>query len=227
MNEDVPVVISRKATGDWDEPGGLGISSEEAMLDSRDLPKPLPPHLIHQESAPAHMESHKVPVRQRSSEKIQAKRESIEKHRQEYAESGDAGDDEDEELGGSVREKSPKSNAKTHRGSKLGTEMMRTNSRGSVVSSSDLTPTADAVEVPGTVKEEHSPTSNIAGALATPPEFFQPIDEIVSEIDLLETPKPSASQIDPMDEEPTPRAPSAASNRTEYIMQRTPSKPGR
>jgi len=95
MNEDVPVVISRKATGDWDEPGGLGISSEEAILDSRDLPKAFPPNLLHEESAPARMEIvHKIPIRQRSSEKIQAKRESIERHRHECVESGDDEDDD-------------------------------------------------------------------------------------------------------------------------------------
>ncbi len=226
MNEDVPVVISRKATGDWDEPGGLGISSEEAILDSRDLPKSLPPHLLHEESAPGRMEiTHKIPIRQRSSEKIQAKRESIEKHRHECAESGD---DEDEELGISVREKSPKSVVKTHRGSKLGTEMMRANSRGSVVSSSDITPNADPVEVPLTVKEEFFSSPEISGATLTPPELFTTPGDTVKEIDLLETPRPSASQIDPMDQEPTPRAPSAASNRTERMMPpRTPSRNAR
>jgi serine/threonine-protein kinase RIM15 len=226
LNEDVPVVISRKATGDWDEPGGLGITSpEEAILDSRDLPKALPPHLLHEESAPGRMEIiHKIPIRQRSSEKIQAKRESIEKHRHECAESGD---DEDDELGVSVREKSPKSIVKPHRGSKLGTEMMRTNSRGSVISSSDITPGADSVEVPLTVNEEYSLPLNITRTSLTPPELFTKPGESVPAIDLMETPKPSASQIDPMDEEPTPRAPSAASNRTEYMIPRTPSKNGR
>ncbi|PMD41640.1 putative Serine/threonine-protein kinase cek1 [Hyaloscypha variabilis F] len=225
MNEDVPVVISRKATGDWDEPGGLGISSEEAILDSRDLPKAFPPHLLHEESAPGRMEVvHKIPIRQRSTEKIQAKRESIEKHRHECAESGD---DEDDELGVCVREKSPKSTVKAHRGSKLGTEMMRTNSRGSVVSSSDLTPSADLVEVPLTVSEETITSPEATDATLTPPELFQAPSDNVSPIDLLETPKPSSSQINPLDEDPTPRAPSAASNRTDYIMQRSPSKNAR
>ncbi|KUJ11071.1 putative Serine/threonine-protein kinase cek1 [Mollisia scopiformis] len=224
MNEDIPVVISRKATGDWDENSGLGISNEEAILDSRDLPKSLPPHLLHEESAPGRMEVvHKLPIRQRSTEKMKAKRESMEKHRHECAESGD---DEDEELGDvCVREKSsPRSVAKTHRGSKLGTEMMRTNSRGSVVSSSDVGASADTIEPPPTVVEELPAASEITGASLTPPEVFHSPGSKISEIDLLETPRPASSQIDPMDEEPTPRAPSVVSNPGDYIMHRNNSQ---
>jgi serine/threonine-protein kinase RIM15 len=211
MNDDIPVVISRKATEDWAEAGGLGISNEEALDDSRDLPK-LPLHLLHQESSPTRLE-HKGLLRQRSTEKMRAKRESIEKHRHECAESGD---DEDEELGdAAVREKSPRGAATKagYRGSKLGTEMMRTNSRGSVVSVSDLNASADTVELPPTVSEEISAASEITGSTLTPPEVFSTPGGKVSEIDLNETPRPtSLNQIDPMDEEPTPRAPSAASN---------------
>jgi serine/threonine-protein kinase RIM15 len=224
MNEDVPVVISRKATGDWEDGSGLGISNEDAILDSRDLPKPLPPHLLHEESAPGRMEGvHKLPIRQRSTEKMKAKRESIEKHRHECAESGD---DEDEELGDvCVREKtSPRSTTKTHRGSKLGTEMMRTNSRGSVVSSSDVGASADSIEPPPTVVEELLPTAEITRSTLTPPEIFQSPGSKVVEIDLNETPKPSSFQPDLMDEEPTPRAPSVTSNHGDYLMYRNNSQ---
>jgi serine/threonine-protein kinase RIM15 len=212
MNDDIPVVISRKATGDWDEPAGLGITNEESLLESRDIPKHLPPHLHHEETAPGRMETiHKVLIRQRSSEKIKAKRESMDKHRHECAESGD---DEDEELGDtSVREKSPRSVTKPHRGSKLGTEMMRTNSRGSVVSSSDLA-IADTIEPPPTVVEELPPASEINNATLTPPELFSSPGSKVLEIDLNETPRPTPSPME-IDEEPTPRAPSAAS--TDYM----------
>ena len=213
MNDDIPVVISRKATEDWDEAGGLGISNEESMDDSRELSKQLPLQLLHQESAPSRME-HKGPLRQRSTEKMRAKRESIEKHRHECAESGD---DEDEELGdAAVREKSPRSAATKagYRGSKLGTEMMRTNSRGSVVSVSDLNSSADTVELPPTVSEEQPPASDITGATLTPPEVFSTPGSKVSDIDMDETPRPSSlSHIDLLEEEPTPRAPSAASDR--------------
>jgi serine/threonine-protein kinase RIM15 len=208
MNDDIPVVISQRPAGEWDETSGLGITNDEPTLDSADLPK-LPAHLLHEHSAPGRME-HKTPLRQRSSEKIRAKRESIEKHRHECTESGD---DEDEELGdANVREKSPRAKS-THRGSKLGTEMMRTNSRGSVVSGSDLPGTTSLGSLPPVIGEELPPASEITGATLTPPEVFTTPGGDVNEIDLNETPKPSQHQYDPMDDEPTPRAPSASSNR--------------
>jgi serine/threonine-protein kinase RIM15 len=145
---------------------------------------------------------------------MRAKRESMEKHRHECAESGD---DEDEELGDSnVREKSPRGASKPQRSSKLGIEMMRTNSRGSVVSGTDLATSADSIEPPETVNEEIPAASDITGATLTPPEIFSTPGGKVSEIDLNETPK-SSQYYDPMDEEPTPRAPSAASNRIDYM----------
>jgi serine/threonine-protein kinase RIM15 len=216
MNDDIAVVINRKATDDWDNTGGLGISSDETLLDPQELIKALP-QLHHEQTAPGRMEHpHKILIRQRSSEKMKAKRESMEKNRHECAESGD---DEDEELGNTnVREKSPRSASRTQRTSKLGIEMMRTNSRGSVVSSSDL-PSADTVEPPPTVAEENPtaaelpPAAEITGSTLTPPEIFALPDGKVSEIDLNETPRPSNTNYDPMYEEPTPRAPSVASNR--------------
>ena len=211
LNDEIPVVLCGRATEDWDEAGGLGITNEEALEDSSDLPKQLPLHLLHQESSPGRME-HKGPIRQRSSEKMKAKRESIEKHRHEC---GESGDDEDEELGdAAVREKSPRSSVKVvYRGSKLGTEMMRADSRGSVVSVSDLNASADLVEPPPTVSEEQPAAVEITGATLTPPELFSSPGGKVSEIDLNETPRPSSiSQVDPLDVEPTPKAPSASPN---------------
>ncbi|TAQ83159.1 hypothetical protein B7494_g8518 [Chlorociboria aeruginascens] len=199
MNDDVSVVINRKAAEDWDNTG-LGITSEEAMLNAQNLPK-VPSHLLHEDSAPARMEHDKIVLKQPSTDKMRAKRESMEKNRHECAESGD---DEDEELGdAAVREKSPRSAKGTQRGSKLGTEMMRTNSRGSVVSGSEVT-SFDPVDPPPTVAEI-PPASAITGATLTPPEIFTPPSRIVSEIDLNETPKASSIHLD-MDEEPTPRA---------------------
>jgi serine/threonine-protein kinase RIM15 len=206
VNDDVHVIIGRKATGDWGDDNGLGISHEEALLDSRDLPKPLPPHLIHEESAPGRLQGpkadaiSKVPVRQRSSDKMRAKR-----------------DDEDEELGDVyVREKtSPRGPSKTHRGSKLGTEMMRTNSRGSVVSTSDLTGNVEVIEPPPTVAEEPPSVSEVSGATLTPPEYFMPIGQ-VADIDMNETPKPP-SHFELMDEDPTPRASSVVSKESGYM----------
>lgn len=132
--EEVPVIISRNHD-DWDQnSGGLGIS-EDAHPGSPD-PKAIPvPQLLHAVSAPAAMDGTGTltPRKQRSSEAIRAKRESLERKQYEGAESGD---DEDEELGHSQSRRSPP--ARNRRpGSKLGIEMMRTNSRGSVVSGSE------------------------------------------------------------------------------------------
>jgi len=214
LNDDVPVVIGRKATGEWDEAGGLGISGDISMVDVGDLPKS-PPHLLTESTAPGRMEhAQKILLRQRSSEKMKAKRESMEKHRRE---SGESGDDEDEELGdAAVREKSPRSSKSTQRGSKLGTEMMRTNSRGSIVSGTE--PSSADVELPPTVPEEIPAASEISGQNLTPPEIFSTPGGKISTIDLNQTPKAVAPLSDDMmDEEPTPRPPSVASNAPDYI----------
>jgi serine/threonine-protein kinase RIM15 len=132
--DEIPgLIISRQATEDWGN-NGLGIS-EESVTDKQPFIVPAIPHLIHQNSAPPSVNvGLRTPRKQRSIEGIKAKRESLEKKRYECAESGD---DEDEELGDvQVRARSPQ--GKQNRvGSKLGTEMMRTNSRGSVVSGSE------------------------------------------------------------------------------------------
>ena len=104
--DDIPVLISRKATGDWgDDSGGLGISTpDELILGSPNKPfqSTLHPHLYAQQSAPAQLEHPPTnppagPAPQRSFEKLRAKRESIEKRR--YEGSVDSADDEDDELG--------------------------------------------------------------------------------------------------------------------------------
>jgi serine/threonine-protein kinase RIM15 len=133
-SDEVPVIISRH-NDDWDHgPGGLGIS-EDAHPGSPDAKAVPIPNLLHARTAPAAMDPSGAltPRKQRSSESIRAKRESMEKKRYECAESGD---DEDEELGNSQQRRSPPSRSRRP-GSKLGIEMMRTNSRGSVVSGSE------------------------------------------------------------------------------------------
>ncbi|KAL4892542.1 hypothetical protein BDV59DRAFT_43394 [Aspergillus ambiguus] len=142
--EDPPVVAGRHAE-EWDpKKTGLGISEEGPanQASSESVPKspsssatPMP-SLLHPASAPPTMNASGTltPRKQRSSEAIRAKKESLEKKRYECSESGD---DEDEELGNlQSRTHSPRN--RPHRpGSKLGIEMMRTNSRGSVVSGSE------------------------------------------------------------------------------------------
>jgi serine/threonine-protein kinase RIM15 len=138
--EEVPVIISRH-TEEWGAtPGGLGISEDAAalMVDPKSDPNSLSaPQIHHAISAPptSAIPGIITPRKQRSTEAIRAKRESLEKRRYECAESGD---DEDEELGNlQGRTRSPHTAKGPRSSSKLGTEMMRTNSRGSVVSGSE------------------------------------------------------------------------------------------
>ncbi|KAL1964831.1 hypothetical protein VTN77DRAFT_6333 [Rasamsonia byssochlamydoides] len=140
--EEVPVIISRH-TDDWSSsPGGLGISEDAAaaaagVTDSKANSGVITfPHLHPTVSATptSGVPGLVTPRKQRSSEAIRAKRESLEKRRHDCAESGD---DEDEELGNlQVRTRSPHTKV-PRSSSKLGTEMMRTNSQGSVVSGSE------------------------------------------------------------------------------------------
>lgn len=135
--DDVSVIINRQAD-EWSQSqGGLGISDDAAASDPKSSSRSAPlPHLAHSTSAPGVMSAPGIltPRKQRSSEAIQAKRKSLENKRYECAESGD---DEDDELGNTpCRTRSPQSRG-NRPGSKLGIEMMRTNSRGSVVSGSE------------------------------------------------------------------------------------------
>jgi serine/threonine-protein kinase RIM15 len=134
--DEIPFIVSRAATDEWAR-NGLGIDPGQAQV----------PRLIHTESAPPSTlvlpsddtqpgSEVRTPRHQRSSEAIKSKREQIEKNRLEVG-GPEEGDDEDDELGHiQVRAKSPV--GKTARqASKLGIEMMRTNSRGSVISMHD------------------------------------------------------------------------------------------
>lgn len=139
--EDVPVIISRHADDSGETQGGLGISDDATIPQAPTPPKSsypsmLFPQLLQTSSAPPVVDPSGAvtPRKQRSSEAIQAKRKSLEKKRHEC---GESGDDEDEELGSlQARSRSPHNKA-CRPGSKLGVEMMRTNSRGSVVSGSE------------------------------------------------------------------------------------------
>ena len=134
-SEDLPVIISRQPTNDWSEPGGLGIS-EDIVTDQKPYLHTGFPHLVHTESAPASAApGGNTPRKLPSAEDVQAKKKSMEKKR---VDSGaDSGDDEDEELGGSHPTTKSPPNRSSRVGSKLGYEMMRTNSRGSVISTYD------------------------------------------------------------------------------------------
>ncbi|WEW58602.1 rim15, signal transduction response regulator [Emydomyces testavorans] len=145
-SDDAPIIISRKAQDEWSgsHSGGLGITEEPSSIlkpgFTESKSPPSVPSLLTATSAPAsfHLGGARSLRKPCSIEGIRAKREYMEKKRYEGAESGD---DEDEELGHvQVRSnRSPQATTSKQRrsGSKLGTEMLRTNSRGSVVSAGD------------------------------------------------------------------------------------------
>ncbi|GME25348.1 PAS domain-containing protein [Neofusicoccum parvum] len=187
--------------------------------------------LRHEASAPAAMEH--TPVRkQRSSEQINAKRRSLENKKHESAESGD---DEDEELGNSQsRTKSPKGRARGS--SKLGLEMMRTNSHGSVVSVEEMASvdtlntspppaiseeqTSDDSQVEATPETPADKTGDqdteIKGNVSiTPPEMLphRP-GNAVKEIEMDTDATPKASHMEP-DPDPTPKASTSPSRNRE------------
>ena len=142
----MPLNLSRPPTDEWNRESGLGIS-HDIVMGQKPYIRQAPPRLIHTESAPTTAftsETENVapgstlgvrtPRKQRSSEAIKAKRESLEKKRVEGV-SAESGDDEDEELGRVTSRGAP--GKATRASSKLGQEMMRTNSRGSVISTID------------------------------------------------------------------------------------------
>ncbi|KAL6703068.1 rim15, signal transduction response regulator [Coniothyrium glycines] len=144
-SEDVPVIIARNTADDWRERdiaramSGLGISDDQASVDPKTLlstadmqDRMEASDLPRGNSAPPTLEEATI-RRQRSAEQVGAKRRILETRKHESAESGD---DEDDELGHvNMRARSPRSRPKST--SKLGIEMMRTNSRGSVISVDD------------------------------------------------------------------------------------------
>ncbi|TQN70748.1 Serine/threonine-protein kinase cek1 [Colletotrichum shisoi] len=197
--DDVPVVISRKATGDWDE-AGLGISQDE-ILHPSNSPKSLP-HLVTQQSAPGQLEHPRRPAPQHSVEKLKARKEHMEKR---LAEGTDSADDEDEELG--------LGRDKLFRGkpllpsSKLGIEMMRADSHDSATIGSESTP-EPITQVVTPSKEMDMPSYDAlqSAATRTPPDRGVGPDDKTLVPDVDETPKPQPTNRDDVaDEEPTPR----------------------
>lgn len=222
--EDVDVAIQKQNSDDWRERdrdlvrmiGGLGISEDPtAMPDVKTIAQNLMPSLTPQISAPAVMD-HPHPLviaKQRSSEHVGAKRRNLEVRKHESAESGD---DEDDELGdANVRTRSPKTRPKSS--SKLGIEMLRTNSRGSVISVEDLAAadTLASSPPPSIIEDRAAEEQSLAApetkqpSITTPPVIFPriPGDE-VEDIDMDATPRPLS--VGAEDPDRTPEASSSS-----------------
>ncbi|KAJ4986021.1 hypothetical protein SVAN01_08499 [Stagonosporopsis vannaccii] len=226
-SEDVPVIIARHGTDDWRERdvahamSGLGISEHDAAnADPKEIAQKragapdLRPDLPHEVSAPAALEAATI-RRQRSAEQVGAKRRLLETRKHESAESGD---DEDEELGhtAATKTRSPKTRPKSS--SKLGIEMMRTNSRGSVISvetdmGASASESALASSPPPAITEDTAAeereaslhTADVPHMSLTPPEMF-PASPGQDSVELdIGTPKQGDGAATP-DPDPTPRA---------------------
>ncbi|EDU50644.1 serine/threonine-protein kinase CBK1 [Pyrenophora tritici-repentis Pt-1C-BFP] len=214
-SEDMPVRIHN--ADDWRERAiaramtNLGIADDAAKADPKSaVPnRSGAPDLPHGDSAPAVLEQATI-RRQRSSEQVGAKRRILETRKHESAESGD---DEDDELGhATVRAKSPKTRPKST--SKLGIEMMRTNSRGSVISFEDFgQPDSTLPSSPPPMITEDRAAEEYEGSLGTPavapmsltpPVIFpeQPGDDVTDFV--METPR--AQRDATPDPDPTPKA---------------------
>ncbi|KAF2754289.1 putative response regulator receiver RIM15p [Pseudovirgaria hyperparasitica] len=212
---DLPIVISRSATEDWRDRdlstalGGLGITEEAIVTSDMKLPPRTEERslaLDHQNSAPAVLQ-HPTPKEHRSGE--QSTKIRVQENRRNEA--ADMGDDEDEELGDAqVRAKSPRTRPKAS--SKLGTEMMRTNSHGSVISVEEIKDTVDVPSsIPPCITEEINPleTSKTPKQQVsmTPPEIFPPRPgDNVQIIDMDATPKAVQTDLLEISPMPTPKA---------------------
>lgn len=215
--DDIPVIIARHGGEDWRDRdlarvmSGLGISEDAANVDPKNAGQKLPvPHDLAPHGAPPSTASEEATIRrQRSAEMVGAKRRILETRKHESAE---LGDDEDDELGNvNVRAKSPKTRPKSS--SKLGIEMLRTNSRGSVISVDELAaPESTLASSPppaiteDRTAEEREGVAGVPPVSLTPPEIFPhaPGKE-VQEIEM-ETPKAIQKQAAEQDPDPTPRA---------------------
>ena len=219
--DEAPVIIARQHVDDWRDQeltramGGLGITEYAGSIDDtknigQTLEVPVAREQeLSQTSAPVVLENTTI-RKQRSAEMVGAKRRILETRRHESAESGD---DEDDELGGRIRTKSPKSRPKSS--SKLGIEMMRTNSRGSVISVDDvIADTTLASSPPPAISEERIAeenegllrTDDFPPVSLTPPEIFPRAPGTAVQDIKMETPKASTKQDSESDPDPTPRA---------------------
>ncbi|KAH9909320.1 hypothetical protein F4778DRAFT_716251 [Xylariomycetidae sp. FL2044] len=188
--DDIPVVISRKATGDWGDESGLGISPEEVLVNPAAGPAPL----VSQQSAPAQMEQPRMPLPRRSLEKLKSRREHLEKKR---LEGTDSADDEDDELGSS-RDRTIRGKP-LHPSSRLGIEMMRANSYDSIAVASDASETVTQAVTPSKEPSSYMGAGSPSRSMAqTPPEDTSDTN------DPDETPRPGTTDCG-ASQEPTPR----------------------
>lgn len=223
--EDMPTMHGKQLPVDWHDHDlvqvfdGLGISGD--LPEENEL-KPATQAVFraaiplrHEESAPPILEHVSKPMKMAYPERLATRRRSQERMRRESAESGD---DEDEELGHlQIRTRSPRNRPRGS--SKLGTEMMRTNSRGSVISVEEISvedkiakSPPPAISEDGKVEDETDIKTEANRGGLTPPEIFprRPGEHVEDvEMEPAEAATPRAAQgmseaVSP-DPDPTPR----------------------
>lgn len=194
--DEIPVVISRKPTSEWEE-GGLGIregdspntggdSHKAASLSSR------------QQTASGQFDIKGGSVTPASAEKLTVKRDSSGRKSSEG--STESADDEDEELG-LGRDKNLRAKPVLP-SSKLGIEMMRANSHDSIMGSEDTLEPTTQVVTPSTEPDAPMLPTQEPKQAQTPPDSGASGLGISVE----ETPRPNpSSRQDAEEEEPTPR----------------------
>lgn len=194
--DDIPVVISRKPTGEWED-GGLGIREGDTHAPTGDPHKPAPPP-VRQPSISGQFDVAQAPVPQGSTEKLKTKHDSSAKKSSDG--STDSADDEDDELGqGRDKHLRPKPALPS---SKLGIEMMRADSHDSVMGSEDTLEPTTQVVTPSTEPEAPMLSTHEPRQAQTPPDCGSGGLGLSVE----ETPRPNpSSRQGTEDEEPTPR----------------------
>lgn len=194
--DDIPVVISRKPTGEWED-GGLGIREGDSPAPTGDPHKPAPLP-VRRQSTSGQFDVAQAPAPQGSTEKLKTKRDSSTRNSSDGG--TDSADDEDDELG-QGRDKHLRLKPVLP-SSKLGIEMMRADSHDSFMGSEDTLEPTTQVVTPST--EPEAPTLSIhePRQARTPPDGGNGGLGISVE----ETPRPNpSSRQGTEDEEPTPR----------------------
>ncbi|TQS36033.1 hypothetical protein Golomagni_03528 [Golovinomyces magnicellulatus] len=179
-NEKVPIIINRKATGDWQEASEIGIGNEETQ---------------------GALDSPGDSVDNNSHSCSSVNRQAQEKR-----------NDEDNGLGDVlIHEKNPEITSNVRRGSKLSTEMMRTDSQGCVIYGSGLPSDTDNFRYSRFRVNETTPNSSLKATKLTPPEEYFDRDQDI-DFDPGETPKNNSTTFNKLEGEPTPRALSRSSD---------------
>lgn len=195
--DDIPVVVSRKPTGEWEEGGGgggLGIRDESITMHAGT--KAIP-SLVTQQSAPGQLEASRGLV-----DSFRTRRESVERQNSEG--STESADDEDEEYG--LNRDKPFRLKTSLPSSKLGIEMMRADSHDSVTlgSESTLEPVTQVV-TPSHELDAPPLSPGEPKEVRTPPDSGIPREGSGLGISVEETPRPNSSARQTSEDEPTPR----------------------